>query len=138
MATIKNIRTLESIAVGIRDLAIAKAPKAAINGGNLRSKIKSANTPVKSKMIKQGKDLDVTISLDYAPNGAEYGQWFNEPPTPASKRRRSLKKTAVSRGNWNYAIDAMSDDELSRKFDAYLAELGDYFVEQIEIELDKP
>jgi hypothetical protein len=135
MATIKNIRTLESIAVGIRDLAIAKAPK---DTGNLRSKIKSANTPVKSKMIKQGKDLDVTISLDYAPTGAEYGQWFNDPPAPVSKRRKSLKKTAVSRGNWNYAIDAMSDDELNRKFDAYLAELGDYFVEQIEIELDKP
>ena len=135
MATIKNIRTLESIAVGIRDLAIAKAPK---DTGNLRSKIKSANTPVKSKMIKQGKDLDVTISLDYAPTGAEYGQWFNDPPAPVSNRRKSLKKTAVRRGNWNYAIDAMSDDELSRKFDAYLAELGDYFVEQIEIELDKP
>lgn len=135
MAKIRNIRTLESIAVGIRDLAIANAPK---KTGNLKNKIRSANTPVKSKMIKQTKDLGVTISLDYAPTGAEYGQWFNDPPAPASKRRKSLKRTAQQRGNWNYAIDAMSDDELSRKFEAYLAELGDYFVEQIEIELDKP
>ena len=135
MATIKNIRTLEGIAVKIRDLAIAKAPN---RTGNLREKIKTANTPAKTKMIAVSADKSISISLDYAPNGATYGQWFNEPPAPASKRRKSLKKTAVSRGNWNYAIDAMSDDELSRKFDAYLAELGDYFVEQIEIELDKP
>jgi hypothetical protein len=135
MATIKNIRTLESIAVGIRDLAIAKAPK---KTGNLRDKIRSANTPAKTKMIKTTNDLDVTISLDYAPNGATYGQWFNDPPTPSSQRRKSLKKTAQRKGNWNYAIDAMSDDELSKKFDAYLKELGDYIVSEIEVELDKP
>jgi hypothetical protein len=135
MAKIRNIRTLESIAVGIRDLAVAKAPK---DTGNLRSKIKSANTPVKSKMIKVSNDLkDISITLDYAPNGAEYGQWFNDPPAPASKRRRSLKKTAISRGNWNYAIDAINDDALNQKFDAFLDELGDYIVEDIEIQFDK-
>ena len=37
MAKIKNIRTLESIAVKIRDLAIKNAP---IDTGNLRRKIK--------------------------------------------------------------------------------------------------
>ena len=134
MATIKNIRTLESIAVKIRDLAIARAPN---RTGNLREKLKSANTPAKTKMIQTSSDMSISISLDYAPNGAEYGQWFNEPPTPASKRRKSLKKTAVSRGNWNYAMDAINDDVLSKQFDAFLNDLGDYYVEQIELEFSK-
>jgi hypothetical protein len=135
MATIKNIRTLEGIAVKIRDLAIAKAPK---DTGNLKRRIREANTPVKSKMIKTTNDLDVTISLDYAPNGAEYGQWFNEPPTPVSKRRKSLEKTAKRKGNWNYAINAMNDKDLNTQFEAYLQELGDYIISELEVELDKP
>ena len=134
MASIKNIRTLESIAVKIRELAVAKAPK---DTGNLRNRIKTANTPAKSKMIKISSNKDITISLDYAPSGAEYGQWFNDPPTVSSKRRKSLKRTAVRKGNWNYAINAINDKDLSQQFDAFLAELGDYYVEQIEFEFDK-
>lgn len=132
MAKIQYIRTLESIAVGIRDLAIKNAP---VDTGNLKRRIREANTPAKTKMIKQLKDLSVVISLDYAPNGATYGQWFNDPPKVASKRRKSLKRTAQRKGNWNYAIDAMNDTELSKKFNDYLDMLGDYVVEEIEIEL---
>jgi hypothetical protein len=132
MAKIQYIRKLESIAVGIRDLAIKNAPK---DTGNLKRRIREANTPAKTKMIKQLKDLSVVLSLDYAPNGAEYGQWFNDPPKVASKRRASLRKTAIRKGNWNYAIDAINDDELSKKFEEYLDMLGDYVVEEVEIEL---
>ena len=133
MATLYKIRTLESIAVKIRDLAIAKAPK---DTGNLRRRIKEANTPAKTKMIKQLDDLSIQLSLDYAPVGAEYGQWFNEPPAVQSKQRRKLKKTAQKKGNWNYAIDAMNDDELNKAFEEYVAEIGDYIVSKIEIELE--
>lgn len=135
MAEVRYKRALESIAVGIRDLAVAAAPK---DTGNLRNRIKSANTPAKSKMIKTTNDLkEISISLDYAPNGAEYGQWFNEPPAPVSKQRHSLKTTAERKGNWNYAMDAINDKELDKKFNDLLDALGDYVVSEIEIELDK-
>jgi hypothetical protein len=134
MPKIPYIRTLESIAVGIRDLAIAKAPR---DTGNLKRRIKEANTPAKTKMIKQLKDLSVVITLDYAPSGAEYGQWFNEPPEVKTKRRKKLQKTAIRKGNWNYAIEAVNDDELNKLFEDYLARLGDYVVEDIELEFDK-
>lgn len=134
MATIPKIRTLESIAVKIRDLAIAKAPR---KTGNLRNKIKSANTPAKTKMIKQLKDFSIQLSLDYAPLGAEYGEWFNDFIKPVSKRRKSLIKTAKRRGNWNYAIDAMNDAELNAAFQAYLDDIGDYVIEELSLELDK-
>jgi hypothetical protein len=135
MASIKNIRTLESIAVRIRELAVAKAPR---DTGYLKKRIKEANTPAKTKMIKISNNKDITISLDYAPRGAEYGQWFNEPPSVSSKRRKKLKATAIRKGNWNYAIEAMNDIDLSQQFDDFLADLGDYYVEEIELELDKP
>ena len=47
-----------------------------------------------------------------------------------------MKKTAIRRGNWNYALDAIDDDELNTKFDEYLKLLGDYVVEDIEANLD--
>jgi hypothetical protein len=134
MAKIQYIKTLESIAVKIRDLSIAKAPK---DSGYLIRRIKEANTPAKTKMIKQGKGLSAVITLDYAPSGAEYGQWFNTPPEVKSKRRKKLQKTAIRKGNWNYAIEAINDDELNRKFEDYLALLGDYIVEDIEFKFDK-
>ena len=134
MAKIQYIRTLESIAVRIRDLAVKNAPK---DTGNLRNRIKVANTPAKSKMIKQLRDLSVVISLDYAPTRAEYGQWFNDPPKVGSKRRKSLRKTAIRKGNWNYAVDAMEDKNLNKEFQEYLDLLGDYVIEEVEYELDK-
>jgi hypothetical protein len=135
MAKIQKIRTLESIAVGIRDLAIKKAPK---DTGNLKREIYRANTPVKTKMIKQLKDFSVVLTLDYAPSTAPYGQWFNDPPQVASKRRAKLKRTAQRKGNWNYAFDAINDKDLSKRFEDYLAEIGDYIVEEIEVELNQP
>ena len=133
MASIKNIRTLESIAVRIRELAIAKAPR---DTGYLKKRIKEANTPAKTKMIKVSNN-EISISLDYAPTGAEYGQWFNEPPSVNSKRRKKLKATAIRRGNWNYAIEAMNDIDLSQQFNDFIDELGDFYVKELEIELDK-
>jgi hypothetical protein len=135
MAEVRYKRALESIAVKIRDLAVAAAPK---DTGNLRNRIKAANTPAKTKMIKTTDDLkEISISLDYAPIGAEYGQWFNDPPEVVSKQRQSLKATAQRKGNWNYAMDAINDTELDKKFNDLLDALGDYIVDEIEIELDK-
>jgi hypothetical protein len=133
MAKIPYIRTLEGIAIGIRTLAIQRAPK---DTGKLKKAIYTANTPAKTKMIKQLKDLSVVIELVYAPPGAEYGQWFNDPPEVKSKQRRSLKRTAIRRGNWNYALEAIDDDALNDKFEEYLKLLGDYVVEEIEANLD--
>ena len=133
MASIKNIRTLESIAVKIRELAVAKAPR---DTGYLKKRIKEANTPAKTKMIKVSNN-EISISLDYAPSGAEYGQLFNDPPSVKSKRRKKLKATAIRKGNWNYAIEAMNDIDLSQQFNDFIDELGDFYVKELEIELDK-
>jgi len=134
MAKIKNIRKLEAVAIKIRDLALAKAP---YRTGNLKDKIRSANTPAKTKMVKQLSDSSIQISLDYAPTGATYGQWFNDPPKVSSKRRAKLKRTAQSKGNWNYAVNAINDKNLSKQFAEVLKEIGEFFVEDTIYELSK-
>ena len=141
MAEVKYKKSLESIAVKIRDLAIARAPRSQFgsNGnppGNLKRAIYKANTPVKTKMIKTTKNLkEISISLDYAPAGAEYGQFFNDPPKVV--KRKALEKTAKARGNWNYAIKAINDKTLDNEFKDLLDKLGDYVVDEIEFELSK-
>jgi len=133
MAEVRYKKSLESIAVKIRDLAIARAPK---DRGDLKKAIYKANTPVKTKMIKTTKNLkEISISLDYAPTGAEYGEFFNDPPKVV--KRKELEKTAKARGNWNYAINAINDKALDIEFKNLLDTLGDYVVDEIEFELSK-
>jgi hypothetical protein len=133
MAEVRYKRALESIAVKIRDLAIARAPK---DTGALKRAIYSANTPAKTKMIKTTKNLKkISISLDYAPDAAPYGEFFNDPPKVI--KRKALEKTARKRGNWNYAVNAINDKALDNEFRDLLDTLGDYVVNEVEYELSK-
>jgi len=133
MAAIKGIRELESIAVRIRDLAIARAPK---DTGNLKNSIRQANTPAKTKMIKTSSDMkEITISLDYAPVGAEYGKFWNTPYGTGKGTTATIKKRYPQ--HFNYGYDAINDPQLSKEFNNYLDKLGDYIISEIEIELDK-
>lgn len=133
MAKIFKPRTLEKIAVKIRDLAYFLAPE---DTGRLKRYIKKANTPAKTKMIKQSKDFTTTISLDYAGGDAPYGIYWNEPygggdDTTTAKIRKRYPQ------HWNYAIKALDNPEFNRLFDEYLKELGDFVISEIETELDK-
>ena len=74
--------SLQDIAKQISSLAqlnLQRQPTRAIKTGNLLRKVKSANTP--NKMVKEIKTKDsysFEIELDYAPAGAEYGQFVND------------------------------------------------------------
>lgn len=132
MAKVYKIRTLEKIAIGIRTLAIAAAPK---DEGYLREEIRRANTPAKDKMIKQKKDFSTTLILDYT-GDATYGQYWNEPYGVGDGTTAKIRKRYPQ--HWNYAIKAFDNPEFNRLFDEYLKELGDFIISEIEIEgLDK-
>ena len=132
MAKVYKIRTLEKIAIGIRTLAIAAAPK---DTGYLKEQIRKANTPAKDKMIKQKKDFSTTITLDYT-GDATYGQYWNEPYGVGDGTTGKIRKRYPQ--HWNYAIKALDNPEFNRLFDEYLKELGDFVISEIEFEgLDK-
>jgi hypothetical protein len=120
--------TLQDIAKQISSLAqlnLQRQPTRAIDTGNLLRKVKAANTP--ANMVKELKTKDsysFEIELDYAPQGAEYGQYVNDGTYKMDARP--------------FATNAMNDPTVLSMLDQYYDELVDKLViGNIAAELDK-
>lgn len=115
--------SLQDIAKQITSLAqlnLTRGSTKAYKTGNLFKKIGSYNTP--SRMIKQNK-LSFEIDLDYAPPGAEYGQYVNN-GTSRMKARP-------------FADEAMEDPTVISMMNQYYEDLVDtVIVENIQKELN--
>ena len=88
--TIKITPELKAIAEEIKTLTALYAP---VDTGNLRNKIKSFNEI--GNMIKFDKTGKASITIDYAPPGAEYGEFWDEPSTDKSKTRHKIGRAHV-------------------------------------------
>lgn len=118
MAVIKKHPVeIKQVALSIRNAASTIAPR---DTGNLRNVLRSYNTP--ERMIKYLDNGSVVMTFFVGPPGASYGKWWNEPPAPASKRRKSLKRNNSE--HWNYGSKAMKDPEVKAKIKDYAAALG--------------
>ena len=120
--------SLQDIAKQISSLAqlnLQRQPTRAIDTGNLLRKVKAANTP--ANMVKELKTKDnysFEIELDYAPAGAEYGQYVNDGTYKMDARP--------------FATNAMNDPTVIAMLDLYYEELVDKMViGNISAELDK-
>lgn len=124
----------------LKDLVRATTNKmsslAPIRTGNLRRRIKSANTfsQVVGRVSSKEKipGLQSTLTYFYAPQGAEYGKWFNDPPAVRSKRRQSLKNTAERKGNWQYKDNTFNDPTVKKLTQEYVGlAVGNFVKENI-------
>jgi len=131
MAKFYKTRTLQQIAISIRDFAIATAPK---DTGRLRKYIKEANTPVVDNMIKQYGDFTTELILDYAGDDAYYGEYWNSPYGEGDGRTATIKKRYPQ--HFDYADKAINNTKAVRLFQDYLDELGEFIISDIEKELD--
>jgi hypothetical protein len=120
--------SLQDIAKQISSLAqlnLQRQPTRAIDTGNLLRKVKSANTP--NKMVKELKTKDsysFEIELDYAPQGAEYGEFVNDGTSKMAARP--------------FADNAINDPTINSMLDQYYDELVDkMIIGNIASELDK-
>jgi len=120
--------TLKDIAKQISSLAqlnLQREPTRAIKTGNLLRKVKSVNTP--SNMVKEIQTADTysfEIELDYAPAGAEYGQFVNDGTYKMAARP--------------FAYNAINDPTVQSMLDLYLEQVTDKLVvANIASELDK-
>ena len=100
----KNTNTLKELVRKTTDKMASLAPK---DTGNLRRLIRSSNTYSK---VVSGKGVNTTLTFQYAPQGAEYGKWFNDPPRVV--KRTKLKQTAERNGNWQYKDNTFKDNEV--------------------------
>ena len=120
--------SLQDIAKQISSLAqlnLQRKPTRAIKTGNLLKKVKSANTPAKMvKEIKTKDNYSFEIELDYAPPGAEYGQFVNDGTSKMAARP--------------FADNALNDPTVTAMLDQYYEDMVDkLIVGNIAAELDK-
>jgi hypothetical protein len=120
--------SLQDIAKQISSLAqlnLQRQPTRAIKTGNLLRKVKSANTP--NKMVKEIKTKDsysFEIELDYAPKGAEYGEYVNDGTSRMAARP--------------FADNALNDPTVESMLNQYYEDMVDKLViGNIAAELDK-
>lgn len=138
MSKTKVEKALKDVAKTIKTLTIAKAPQS-INGsngnraGNLKRKINTANTY--STMIKYKLPADAlterpaTVTVDYAPPGAEYGEFWDEPATSKSRTK--------NRPQFGFPTKALNDINVDAAIALYIVELENDLVERLKKELNK-
>ena len=120
--------SLQDIAKQISSLAqlnLQRQPTRAIDTGNLLKRVKSANTPAKMvKEIKTKDNYSFEIELDYAPQGAEYGQFVNDGTSKMAARP--------------FADNALNDPTVEAMLNQYYEDLVDKLViGNLAAELDK-
>ena len=103
-------KALKDVAKTIKTLTIAYAP---YKTGNLRRKINTANTystMIKYNVPKSGYDAlaarPATFTIDYAPPGAEYGEFWDEPATSKSRTKGRPEFGFPTKANDNINVDA--------------------------------
>ena len=121
--------TLKDIAKQIGGLAVAKAP---IKTGNLKKKLARANTP--DKVLTENKNTkSFSFEIDYAPPGAEYGMYWNDPTVSKTVKKGKTKNVPDS---INFASKAINSPIIDSLIQDYMDEIGKQVVEQISKAID--
>jgi hypothetical protein len=121
--------TLKDIAKQIGGLAVAKAPQ---RSGNLKRALKRENTP--DRILKENKKTkSFSFEVNYAPPGAEYGQWWNDPTV---SKTVSSGKTKNIPDSINFAEQAIYSPIVDSMINDYMDEIGKMVVEQISKAID--
>lgn len=121
--------TLRDIAKQIGGLAVAKAPK---KTGRLKRALAKANTP--NDVLKENKQTkSFSFEIDYAPPGAEYGMFWNDPTVSKTVRNGKTKNIPEA---INFASKAINSPIVDSLLDDYMNEIGKQVVEQINKAID--
>lgn len=103
--------------------------KALLRANNLNTMLNVTKGTSKSIPIKS-----ITFTIDYAPDGAEYGMWWND-PTVSSTVRSGKTKNVPSK--INFVETALKEPQVIKALDDIYSLLGDTILAGIEDELMK-
>ena len=137
--------TLKDIAKKVGDLTVAYAPinknLQAPKRGNLKTRLKSANTPTKilgsnTKKINVVADTKygIEFNVDYAPPGAKYGKFVEE--GHKTRKKPGGKGKAYVKPN-PFAEKAVNDPAVKKMIKDYTKELAKEVKQQILAEFRK-
>ena len=107
--------------------------------GNLQSALLKANTLNTMLNVQKGGSKQIpiktiTFTIDYAPDGAEYGMWWND-PTVSSTVKNGKTKNVPDR--INFVETALKEPQVIKALDDIYSLLGDTILAGIEDELNK-
>jgi hypothetical protein len=137
-------KTLLQVAQRLGELTAVKAPR---KTGNLKRKLREANTGRKilgglnsaqaeGNIIEDLKKGTFTFefNVNVAPDGAEYGQWWND-PTIADNIRKGKTKNIPE--GINFAEKAYESAEFQALLNDYVDTLGEKIAESIAKSIDE-
>ena len=119
--------TLKDIARQVGGLAIAKAP---VRTGNLKRQLQRANTP--SQVLNETKG-GFSFEINYAPPGAEYGMYWNDPTVSKTVRKGKTKNVPDS---INFADKALNSPVIDSLLQDYIEEISKQVATQIKSAID--
>jgi hypothetical protein len=113
------------------------AENAPYKTGNLQKALLRANNLNTMLNVQKGGSKNVpiktiTFTIDYAPDGAEYGMWWND-PTVSSNVKKGRTKNVPDR--INFVATALKEPIVQRALNDIYDLLGDTLLEGIEDEL---
>ena len=130
------IQKANSLANIISKRVAANAP---YKTGKLRRALLKANTL--NTMLEVGKGgsksiplKSITFTIDYAPEGAEYGMWWNDPTVSSTVKSGKTKNVP---GKINFVETALREPTVIKALDDIYSLLGDTILAGIEDELNK-
>jgi hypothetical protein len=128
--------TLKDIAKQIGGLTVAKAPQSLKGSGrkrpgNLKRALKRENTPNKILEVND-KTKSFSFEINYAPPGAEYGMWWNDPTVSNTVENQKTGNT----DSINFAEKAIYSPIVDSMLNDYMDEIGKMVVQQISKAVD--
>lgn len=127
---VRGNKQLNQVANQIKNVALFYAPK---KTGNLKRKLNQANRPSSMIKIINGKSKSViSLSLNVAPDGAEYGKWWNSPNVSRTVRNGKTKNVPRS---IDFGKQALEDPSVKKEWSQFFKEFSDEYVKAIVREL---
>jgi hypothetical protein len=127
---VRGNKELNKVATQIKNIALFYAPK---RTGNLKRKMNQANRPSNMiKILSGSTKVSIGISLDIAPDGAEYGKYWNSPNVSETVRKGKTKNVPRS---IDYGKKAMDDPQTKKELGDFLKQFADDYTKFILKEL---
>jgi hypothetical protein len=121
--------TLKDIAKQISALAVVKAP---IKTGNLKRQLAKANR-VTDVLKEDKKTGSFSFELNFAPPGAEYGGFWNDPTVSETVRKGKTKNIPQA---INFADKAINSPIIDSLIQDYSDEIAKKVVERLSKEIE--
>ena len=107
--------------------------------GNLQKALLRANNLNTMLNVQKGGSKQIpiktiTFTIDYAPEGAEYGMWWNEPTVSSTVKNGRTKNVP---GKINFVETALKEPQVQKALNDIYSLLGDTILAGIDDELSK-